>query len=217
MPPLRFDRFIARVAEATGISSQSELADALGVNRSAITQARHKGVVPEKWLLLLFRTHGLSPDWLETGRGQVYLRKTAGADPAYHQVPKVRARLSAGGGSFEAAADIEGFYAFRSPWLTSRGSVDGMVLMDIFGNSMEPELKDGDTVLVDTGQKDILAGAIYAVGVEDTILVKRLEKHPRKLVLRSDNPTYAPIYLEGVETANVRIIGKVIWGCREFR
>ncbi len=92
-----------------------------------------------------------------------------------------------------------------------------MVLMDIFGNSMEPELKDGDTVLVDQSQKAILAGAIYAVGIDDTVMVKRLEKHPNKLVLRSDNESYAPIFLQGDEIETVRVIGKVLWVCREFR
>ena len=88
--------------------------------------------------------------------------------------------------------------------------------MDIFGNSMEPELKDGDAVLIDESQKDIIAGAIFAVGVEDTILVKRMEKHPNKLVLRSDNKDYAPIFLEGADGESIRIIGKVIWVGREF-
>ena len=88
--------------------------------------------------------------------------------------------------------------------------------MDIFGNSMEPELKDGDTVLIDMAQKEILAGAIYAVGLDDTIMVKRLEKRPDKLVLFSDNKDYPPIYFEGEEINNVHIIGKVIWICREL-
>ena len=92
-----------------------------------------------------------------------------------------------------------------------------MVLMDIFGNSMEPELKDGDTVLVDEGQKKIIAGALYAVGIEDTVMVKRLEKHPNILVLRSDNEQYAPIYLEGSDMESARIIGKVVWVGREYR
>jgi phage repressor protein C with HTH and peptisase S24 domain len=82
---------------------------------------------------------------------------------------------------------------------------------------MEPEIKDGDTVLIDESQKDILAGAVYAVGVDDTIMVKRLEKHPNKLVLHSDNREYAPIYLQGDEINSIRIIGKVIWICRDFR
>ena len=82
---------------------------------------------------------------------------------------------------------------------------------------MEPELKDGDTVLINESQKNILAGAVYAVGVDDTIMVKRLEKLPNKLVLLSDNKNYAPIFLTGDEIQNVVVIGKIIWVCREYR
>jgi phage repressor protein C with HTH and peptisase S24 domain len=46
---------------------------------------------------------------------------------------------------------------------------------------------------------------------------KRVEKHPNKLVLLSDNKDYSPIYLQGGEIDSVRIIGKVIWICRELR
>ena len=91
-----------------------------------------------------------------------------------------------------------------------------MVLMDIFGNSMEPELKSGDTVLTDCSQKDIFVGLLYAVGIDDTIMVKRIEKHPGKLVLRSDNKDYAPIIVDGEDVNRVRIIGKVIWVCRNL-
>ena len=98
-----------------------------------------------------------------------------------------------------------------------KGTINKMVLMDIFGNSMEPAMQDGDTILIDESQKDVLAGAIYAVGVDDTIMVKRLEKHPNKLVLLSDNKDYSPIYIHGSEINSVRIIGKGIWICRELR
>ncbi len=80
---------------------------------------------------------------------------------------------------------------------------------------MEPELKHGDTVMIDTSQKDILAGSISAVGIDDTIMVKRIEKHPGKLVLRSDNKDYEPIYLSPDEMDSFRIIGKVVWISRD--
>ena len=89
--------------------------------------------------------------------------------------------------------------------------------MDVFGDSMEPEIKQGDTVLIDQSQKNFLAGAIYAVGVEDTVMVKRLEKRPSALVLLSDNRAYSPIVLQGDELETVRIIGKIVWICREYR
>jgi phage repressor protein C with HTH and peptisase S24 domain len=217
MPSARFESFLQRVFQATGITSQTELASVLKINRSAITQARKKNSIPDKWILQLYKTYGLNPDWVETGSGQTFIKKSAPSDSLFKNIPKVRARLSAGGGSFEVGSEIEGYYAFRRDWLTTKGSRNKMVLMDIFGNSMEPEMKDGDTILIDESQKDILAGAIYAVGIDDTIMVKRVEKHPNKLVLLSDNKDYSPIYLQGNEISSVRIIGKVIWISRELR
>ena len=212
----RFESFLQRVFRTTDITTQTELAAVLQINRSAITQARKKDTVPARWILQLFRTFGLNPIWLESGSGEPYLKPSPAEAAEFKHIPKVKARLSAGGGSFEIGSEIEGYYAFRNEWLRTKGNPERMVLMDIFGNSMEPELKDGDAVLIDESQKDIIAGAIFAVGVEDTILVKRIEKHPSKLVLRSDNKDYAPIFLEGADCESVRIIGKVVWVGREF-
>ncbi len=214
MTSQKFKSFFDRISEATGISTQTKLASVLGINRSAITQAKRNNSIPVSWVLQLSRTTGLSPDWIEKGIGEKF---PGNNEALFEIIPKVKARLSAGGGSFEVGDEIEGYYSFQKDWLRMKGVPAKMVLMDIFGNSMEPELKDGDTILVDQSQKAILAGAIFAVGVDDTVMVKRVEKHPNKLVLLSENKTYSPIYLQGDEIDNVRIIGKVIWICRELR
>jgi len=212
-----FDSFLERIQQATGISSQADLAAALKITRSAITQARRKNAIPDKWILALYKRFGLNPEWVETGNGPTYIGRNDTQTSPFKRIPKVRARLCAGGGSFETGSEIEGYFAFQRDWLRRKGHINHMVLMDIFGNSMAPEMRDGDTVLIDESQKDILAGAIFAVGVDDTIMVKRVEKHPSRLVLLSDNKDYAPIYLESGETDSTRIIGKVVWVCREFR
>jgi phage repressor protein C with HTH and peptisase S24 domain len=212
-----FETIIQRVFEATGIDSQNELAQALQINRSAVTQARKKGQVPDRWLLKLYRKFGLNPEWLESGDGRSFLKKPIGGTVSeFEKIPKVNARLCAGDGSFETDADIQCFYAFQKDWLRKKGAADSMVLFDIFGNSMEPEIRNSDTVLVDQSQKAILAGALYAVGIEDTIMVKRIEKRPNKLVLLSNHKDYLPIMLNREEAGAVRIIGKVIWICREI-
>ena len=212
-----FEAIIQRVFEATGIDSQNELAQALQINRSAVTQARKKGQVPDRWLLKLYRKFGLNPEWLESGDGRSYLKKPiGGAVSEFEKIPKVHARLCAGDGSFETDADIQCYYAFQKDWLRKKGTAGTMVLFDIFGNSMEPEIRNSDTVLVDQSQKAILAGALYAVGIEDTIMVKRIEKRPNKLVLLSNHKDYLPIMLNREEAGAVRIIGRVIWICREI-
>ena len=213
----KIDALIKRVSHATGISSQSELAKELEINRSGITHARNNNKIPDKWIVKLYKNFGFNPQWLESGIGKIFINTSSQDDIEFKYIPKVAARLSAGTGSFESEENITDYLSFQTKWLAGKGAANSMVAMEVFGQSMEPVIKEGDTVLIDQSQKKILAGAIYAVGVEDTILIKRLEKHPDKLVLSSDNKDYEPIYLQREETDKVRIIGKVIWSCREYR
>lgn len=215
MNSTQFGTFLKRLQEATTITSQANLANVLGISRSAITQAKKNDSIPIKWITELSRLFNVNPDWLEKGTGPKILSPSNYLE-AFQEVPKVKARLSAGGGSFETDPEIGELYSFRKDWLNKKGQPKDMILMDIFGNSMEPELKDGDTVLIDQSQKTILAGAIYAVGFDDTIVVKRLEKRPNELVLISENERYPIMRFKDEEMNSVRIIGKVIWVCREL-
>lgn len=140
-----------------------------------------------------------------------------GVQPIF--IPKVQARLSAGTGSLEVDADVEGFFAFRSSWIRKKGCPSKMVLMTVSGDSMSPTIENGDMVLINQGLKDVIAGGIYAVGVDESILVKRLDKKPGKIVLISDNrEAYAPMELNLADETvqdSLRIIGRVLWWCRE--
>lgn len=133
-------------------------------------------------------------------------------------VPLVGARLAAGSGSLETDADVIGYFAFRQDWLCRKGNPDRMVLMKVCGDSMEPDIRHGDMVLVDQGHTQIYGHAIYAVGVNEEIYVKQIETLPGgRLVLRSLNTRYDPIEISlgGDLADSVRVIGRVIWWCRE--
>lgn len=213
----KVDELINRIVGVTGIGSSADLANQLGINRSGITHARNKNRVPDKWIVKLYRTFNLNPRWIETGQGKVFMDDAGRPETGFKAIPKVAARLSAGTGSFDVEESVEDYLSFQTKWLSAKGSAANMVAMEVFGQSMEPVIREGDTVLIDQSQKNIIAGAIYAVGVDDTILIKRLEKHPNKLVLCSDNKAYDPIFLAADQMDTVRIIGKVIWSCREYR
>jgi len=215
MPKNIFNSFFQRLCDATPISSQANLAKSLGISRAAITQAKTNDNIPPKWIAELSQIYNMNPDWLKKGTEPKILNQN-NFQEIYLQIPKIMARLSAGGGSFETDPEIEEFYSFRKDWLSKKGKVKDMVLMDITGNSMEPELKEKDTVLIDQSQKAILAGAIYAVGLDYTIVVKRIEKRPKELVLLSENRSYPMMSFRGEEMNSVRIIGKVVWVCREL-
>lgn len=216
----KVDILLKRLMDATGISSQSELAKELGINRSGITHARNRNRIPDNWIVKLFRRFRINPEWVDTGQGPVFFSTGAREDDPdqdFRRIPKVAARLSAGTGSFETGPEVSDYLSFPTAWLSRKGAAAAMVAMEVFGQSMEPLIREGDTVLIDQSQTRIMAGAIYAVGVDDTILVKRLEKHPDALVLCSDNTDFSPIRLDAHALEKVRVLGRVIWSCREYR
>lgn len=211
------DNLLRRILSVTGITTQTELAEILGINRSAITHARNNNRIPDKWILKLYRKFNLNPEWIEFGTGKMFINRDSLSDIEFNHIPKVNAILSAGNGSLEVDAIVDEHFSFTSKWLRSKGTIRTMVVMTVSGDSMEPEIKDGDTVLIDQAQKDIISRKIYAVGLDEAIFIKRLEKHSDKIVLCSDNRAYAPIYLSDNEMVNMRIIGRVLWSSRDYR
>jgi phage repressor protein C with HTH and peptisase S24 domain len=87
--------------------------------------------------------------------------------------------------------------------------------MTVEGESMTPTISDGDTVMIDMGRTRIKSGSIYALGIEDTIIVKRLEYLVSGTIrIISDNrQEYAPYE---ANPQNIRIIGEVIWCAKQF-
>lgn len=229
-----FTVFYRRLQQAAGIVSQTELARALGVNRSAVTQAKMRDAVPQKWILALARHYSLSADWLEFGQGAPRPGKAAASPPGSAgngflrppvasgsgseeliYVPKASARLCAGGGSFEVNDGALEKFPMPLRWLSRLGSPTHMVFMDVVGDSMEPGIMDGDTVLIDRANSKYADKGVLAVGLEDVIYLKRMEKTQEGLLLHSDNARYAPLGISGDELDSFRIIGRVVWLCRD--
>jgi phage repressor protein C with HTH and peptisase S24 domain len=83
--------------------------------------------------------------------------------------------------------------------------------MDVRGDSMEPLLKDGDTLLVDQSDTEIMDGRIYVVTLGDELRVKRIQKGFKGYVLRSENTRYADITIEGDDLDAFKVHGRVRW------
>ena len=210
-----------------GSTQQGEFAQQLEVNPNSLRAYEEGRSLPNQDVLSrICVKFSVSPSWLLLGHGPMRIEEEAASavqnflresDSQFVDVPMVEARLSAGGGSFETSGRQERSYTFRRDFLHRLGQPSQMVLMRVDGDSMEPELQDGDIVLLDQSQSAPRPGKIYAVGVEDMVYLKQIDKAPGKLILRSLNPVYTPLEVEITEQLEqtVRIIGRAIWWCRE--
>lgn len=64
-----FETRIQRIFEATGTTSDSELARALGIQPPSVAGARERKLVPMKWIEKIASNYNISADWLLFGRG----------------------------------------------------------------------------------------------------------------------------------------------------
>lgn len=88
----------------------------------------------------------------------------------------------------------------------------------IAGDSMEPDIHNGDTVIIrkqDDAESDEIVVAL--VNGNDGVC-KRLKKYADSIALISINPKYEPMYFnkEEIEEKPVKIIGKVVELRRKF-
>ena len=132
-------------------------------------------------------------------------------------IPEVDVEASAGPG---ALADE--FVAERARWFLPEGMIryeggaapGAIRVLRVRGESMEPELSEGDRLLVDTARRVPETGEMFVLWDGGGLVVKRVE-HVRdddgaapELRLKSANPDYADYTCLAED---VHIVGKVLW------
>lgn len=135
--------------------------------------------------------------------------------PAAVSVPEMEVEAAAGPGALnEEYADERARWQLPEAMIRHEGNADPAALriLRVRGNSMEPEMREGDRIVVDTARRVPAMGELFVLWDGDGLVVKRVEKArdpgPLRLRLVSANPDYPP-YTCLAEEAN--IVGKVIW------
>ena len=134
----------------------------------------------------------------------------------YVNIPRLAVYLSAGNGSgkvLEVELEKNRPQVFRAEWVRDqRLRPAKLACMYAHGNSMEPRIQNGDSLLVDTGQHDVIDGRVYAVWYADELRVKRLYKRvDGGLIIHSDNERDFPRQEVPVDQLeHIRIIGRIV-------
>jgi phage repressor protein C with HTH and peptisase S24 domain len=103
--------------------------------------------------------------------------------------------------------------AYTADWIRrNRLKPNKLRIMKGHGRSMEPTIFDGDDLLINLAETEVLDGKVYALWYDGGERVKRLYRMPGGgLRIRSDNDREFPEIVLGPEYAgHVRIIGRVI-------
>ncbi len=76
------------------------------------------------------------------------------------------------------------------------------------GDSMSPEIKSGDALLVDTSQIDVIDGVVYTFNYDGQSMCKRLQKIGKDIKAIPSNPLFDPFIID--PTCQFNIVGRVV-------
>jgi len=79
-------------------------------------------------------------------------------------------------------------------------------IIQVSGESMEPDIKDGSLVFIDKSQVDINRPGVYVVNTIDGLFIKEIEVKDDRIILKSTNESFIDIELNAND---VCIVGRV--------
>lgn len=222
---VNFDEIFERIKLATNTRTQVELAEVLDIRQSSISDAKRRNSVPADWFMKLFEQFGLSPDWLKKGDGPMYLRTEQGYLPV-DAPSSLREDVSRYNNSDSKNAIVTVYSTQGLPEgpdapgqslgklnIPQSFAEPGLLVVRIDITSMEPSIRKGAYVGIDTNQRHVASGELYGVNLPyEGLVLKRayIDMQNQNLALRSENPAHPEVFLP-LEGHEAHIVGRVAW------
>lgn len=224
------DRLNAAMS-AAGIS-QGQLAEKVGISQPAIQKMTSGKTAGSRKMVELAHALNVRPEWLSSGVGSMQSegRKDSSIPPESEwgkidawdsktdlpddevEVPYLKdIELACGDGSC-IDDDYNGFkLRFAKSTLRKVGAQkDSVLCFPASGNSMEPMIPEGTTVAINTNDKKIVDGKVYAISQDGWKRLKSIYRvSPTRIVIRSFNSDEYPD--EEADIENVEILGRMFW------
>ncbi|MBI0098339.1 MULTISPECIES: LexA family transcriptional regulator [unclassified Snodgrassella] len=226
------------VAKNNNIHKQSELAHVLGVVQQSIVNWEKRGI-SKQGLLLIQKKLKINPDWLVSGVGNELIidNPNDGINnqsnielygdfflydenslfsghyvliPLYHDTYALDAKT----GIYRYQFNQSDFKLPCSKELLKKFGVqkENVVCITVAGSSMEPVLKDGSIVAIDTSSKIIKDGRIYAIKQGSLVRIRKLYRIASDVLKISCYNQEDKVYAdELVKIDKIEIIGVAFW------
>lgn len=212
-----------RIKEIRGKRKQEDFASWLDIGISAQTLGRYERGEREPgdaFIHALRIKEQVDPAWLLFGEGRpLVANDQAGARflPADQVlVPRYNLRAAAERGHIDTTADLIGFYGYGDAWVRGNLKADPAHLCVgiVVGDSMEPDLYDGEEILVDLSVTQYVGDAIYLVRFESSLMIKQLQRvlgGTLRLVSRNERYESQTVHDRGdLLGVDFQVIGRVL-------
>lgn len=187
---------------------------------------RRSGISPERLARIQQAafTQGLDAAGVERMFGMEFPGGLRVEEPraGYAYIPLLDVRAAAGNGALVDGENEIDVLAFKKDWIRRELHVssDNLRLIYVEGDSMEPDLRAGDIVLLDHTDTSARREGIYVLKMDGALLVKMLQRLPGGIVkVISRNTAYESFSIMAAELEagnGTAIIGRVVWACRRF-
>lgn len=159
---------IGRIKQSKNVSTNTKLAEKLGVSYNTLNTWIKREKIPEKIIQDIVQSEQLSYDWLLNG----VKSETKTDDSVSLSVSLLQAGAGEGVYNFETQETLLSL----NPKIFSRLTNQTLTAVEVMGDSMEPELYSGDYVIITPPSTDrATEDGIYAIRIDGMIKVKSLQ------------------------------------------
>lgn len=162
-------------------------------------------------LMQIANASEVDPQWLAFGTEEKEPTDVLGMDD-YAFVPLYDAQCSAGDGAWNEGCRVLTHISFTRYSLRKQGlAPDHLSAIRIDGDSMEPVLQSGDTVLIDHTRTTIEGEGIYILRLDGHLYAKRLQRNFDGVAIISANTAYDRVVVPRDRLDELHIIGRAVW------
>jgi hypothetical protein len=150
---------------------------------------------------------------LELIPGAKRVRAIEDDDPSLVRIRKVKIRVRAGitGFTVEPEHDDGETHGIPKRWMEQNSlQRDSLVVTTVRGDSMEPSLYDGDSIVVNTSDTNLVSGSVYIINYEGEAVVKRMHRDAGQWWLTSDNPDQRKYHRQLCKGVDCIVVGRVV-------
>ncbi|NQY77391.1 MAG: helix-turn-helix transcriptional regulator [Halomonas sp.] len=213
--PIRDKRigcFPSRLKSALNGESARAFSRRCGLSEGAIRSYLSGDTYPTlDRLMQIAEASKVDAQWLAFGEEKSPSPEVQGMDD-YAFVPLYDAQCSAGAGAWNENCRVLTHISFTRYSLRKQGlTPEHLSAIRIDGDSMEPVLHSGDTVLIDHTRTTIEGEGIYILRLDGHLYAKRLQRQFNGVSIISANKEYDKVLVPQDQLHELDIIGRAVW------